>query len=170
MRKAVKQNIAEQRYDAQVYDETQKYIYQLIAMDCFLKFKESESYQQYTGKHSLFKMRKHAIIFSNLDHVRSKKEKRATDSQENLLIYIKTLKSSKSEKKLKPQYLSLCNQKSYSQRLIAKDNCKSNNTTSNDNNTSKNNSSNNNNNNNNNNQSSLVSIKKNLWSALTQYN
>jgi len=102
MRRTIRENISNQHCHLHMFDETQQYIYNLLALDCFLKFRESEQYRCYKGVKSENTYIKdnsvHSVAF--LDHVRSKKEKRATASQENLILYVSGLKKmAKKERK-----------------------------------------------------------------------
>jgi len=107
------------KYDAAAFLEAQQHIYKLLSLDCFVRFKESPQYTLYisslTGaggkwvstsssgagggggnmaRKLLFKSR------NALDYARSRRELKASKSQENLRSYGKYIKQQKKDPQL----------------------------------------------------------------------
>jgi len=103
MRKTIKKFMHNQIYNTHMFDEAQQYIYNLLALDCFMRFKDSDFYRIYKGAKvngSKNNVSQSIYTMALFDHIRTKKERRITNSTENLILYVNSLKKpAKKEKK-----------------------------------------------------------------------
>jgi len=101
MRSTLKNYVDNQRFDRLMFDETQEYVYGMLCLDCFLRFKQSEMYNNYKGNSGHILKKNSVTVLAALDRVRSRRERKSTCSQENLMLYTKHMKQMhKNEKKL----------------------------------------------------------------------
>jgi len=102
-RKTIKNYMRNQIYHTHMFDEAQQHIYNLLALDPFVRFKESDFYRLYKGQKSVNNSKLNTSSVYSMaffDHVRTRKEKRTTNSTENLILYVNSLKKqTKKEKK-----------------------------------------------------------------------